>query len=84
MAKKSDKVKVSKRALIQRINRILAKQDTKLHTTRGDRARFDLGDYYTVDIERDYIIDKLPSESDLEDFGRELGALMRYEEMEKE
>jgi hypothetical protein len=37
-----------------------------------------------VDIERDYIIDKLPSESDLEDFGRELGALMRYEEMEKE
>jgi len=84
MAKKGDKVKVSKRALIQRINRILAKHDTKLHTARGDRARLDLGDYYTVDIRRDYIIDKLPSERDLEAFGRELGALMRYEEMEKE
>ena len=39
------KVPVSMRAVIQRINRKLTDDDEVLKTTRGERARFDLGDY---------------------------------------
>ena len=42
------KVPVSMRALLQRINRRLAKEEEVLKKLRGERYRGDFGDYYIV------------------------------------
>lgn len=67
---------MSLRALIQRINRALARSDEVLRSTRGDRWRSTLGDYYVLDINRNLVCAKhvVP-----EDLGRELGVLREYE-----
>ena len=70
---------VSTRALLQRINRALAKRDEVVKTTRGDRLRFDLGEYYCVDYDRNLIVE---DHIDLEDLGRELGVLKGWERLE--
>lgn len=76
--KKTQKVPVSERALIQRINRKLKADWRQLKTTRGVRAREDLGYFYVLDTRRNFIIDH---HVDLETFGRVLGALAESEEL---
>jgi hypothetical protein len=48
----SMQVPVSMRALLQRINRKLAKDGAVLKTLRGQRYAHDLGRYYSVDLVR--------------------------------
>ena len=64
---KSDKVPVSERALVQRVNRMLAQEDQALKKTRGSRWLNDLGTYYTVDLQHNAILDRMV---DLEEFGK--------------
>ena len=73
-------VPVSERALIQRINRVLASDDQKVVTTRGARAILDLGYYYVLDWRRNLAVQ---TDLDLESFGRELGCLKPWERLEE-
>lgn len=79
MRKPIGKVPVSKRALFQRIARKLEKYGEALKSTRGDRWRADLGDHYIIDMSRNVIV---AAHIDLEEYGREIGALRDYEELE--
>jgi len=84
VAKKAAKVRkvlVSRRALIQRINRRLDARQEKLCVTRGQRMRMDVGDYYVVDYNRNFVV---ASHVDLEEWGRELDALKGYEVVAEE
>ena len=78
MATKTNKrVPVSERALVQRINRRLKHgDDEQLRKSRGEAARAAVGDYYTVKIGNGTLS---RSGFDLDDFGREVGALAAYE-----
>ena len=69
-------VVVSKRAVVERVNRQLLLKNEKLRTTRGTALRANLGDYYLVDL-GGYLID---AHVDLEQLGRTLGVL-RLEEV---
>ena len=75
---KTRRVPVSRRALIQRINRALRSEDEILKKARGARAQQDLGDYYTVWVSRNAIARR---NVDLEDLALKLGALQPYEEL---
>ena len=78
-------VPVTERALIQRINRVLAKQDEMLKVTRGQRARADLGDWYVLDVQRNTVMrSNMSSHLSLEDYGRKLGALQPFEKLVRE
>ncbi len=71
------KVKISKRALIQRINRKLEEQGETLKTLRKDSpSAYEMGRYYIVDISSGGILYK---DVDLETLARELGALHGHE-----
>ena len=72
------KVKISKRALIQRINRALVKENEMLRKARGIQMFLDVGDYFTINIKRNYIT---RSNIDPENLGRELEVLKPYEEV---
>jgi ribose 5-phosphate isomerase len=78
-----EKVPVTERALIQRINRAFKKENEFLclKTTRGDRWRSDLGNYYLVDMNRNTIE---AQHVDLEKLGRELNVLAPYETLWQE
>jgi hypothetical protein len=76
--KKQQKVPVTERALIQRVNRKLWHDDEMVKTSRGARAELDLGRHYIVN----WRINGLTHRNiDLEDWGRELGVLRDYEEL---
>lgn len=64
------------RALIQRINRVLSKENETLKKSRGMQAFLDLGDYYAIDVNRNYVSAK---HIDPEKWGRELGVLKDFE-----
>jgi hypothetical protein len=70
---------VTKRALIQRINRKLRDRGQVVKAARARAWRF-VGSYYAVDVKQNQIVGR---RIDLEKFGRELGALAEWEEMEK-
>ncbi len=74
-------VPVSKRALIQRINRALHHDGQRLRTARNARTRLDLGDYYVVDVSVGGCVD---AHVDLEDLGRELKVLNSWEALDEE
>lgn len=80
-------VPVSKRALIQRINRKLradADGDSlanRVHATRGGRARQELGEYYLLHTRQNRILE---ADVDLEAFGRKVKALEPWEQLERE
>lgn len=76
MAEQPILVPVTTRALIQRINRVLAKRDEQLRATRGARARLDLGDFYVHELRRNLALE---TRVDPEEFGRELGVLKPWE-----
>lgn len=79
------KVPVSRRALVQRINRkLLANAGGDLASaeqvrkTRGYRARQKIGDYYVLDMRGNFIG---AMKIDLENVGRELGVLAAWERL---
>ena len=72
------KVPVTMRAVIQRINRKLAPNMEKLLAARSERVRRDLGDYYVVDQRRNFLIHK---DVDPETYAREIGVLAEWEKL---
>jgi hypothetical protein len=75
-------VPVTKRALIQRINRRLKGKWQSLHVCRrNSRYWNDLGDFYVVDTYRNSIVDTCV---DPETYGRSLGVLNAYEQVVEE
>ncbi len=69
---KDSKTPVSMRALIQRINRALAKEEEVLKTTRGERWFGDLGRHYVMNFNRNFVV---AAHVDPEQLGRELKVL---------
>jgi len=73
---------VSERALVGRINRKLAKKGQQLRRRRvtWDGSNWlednDLGRYYIVDLERDFLVEH---HVDLEEIGRDLKVLAGWE-----
>ena len=78
MAKEKQRVPVSERALVQRINRVLAKDYEVLRRPRG-RSRGELGRYYRLSTFHNVVKDKSVN---LEALGRELGCLQEWERLE--
>jgi hypothetical protein len=78
MAAKQNTVPVSKRALIQRINRQLVSEERQLKAARGARAKQDLGDYYVLNTRSNSVMYQY-KDVDLEKLGREVGALREFE-----
>jgi hypothetical protein len=76
--KKPARVPVSERALVQRINRKLAKDDQILKKARSERVRQDMGDYYVVTFP---VGGAWPTHVDVEEMGRELDVLKPWEEI---
>ena len=72
------KVPVSLRALMQRINRILAKDSERLCKARTERERLDryMGPFYLINESRNELIG---GRLDPEELGRNLGALKPWE-----
>jgi hypothetical protein len=70
------KVPIGEKAAIQRINRRLKEDQRKVRTARGERLRQDVGWFYVLDLQRNFIVEK---DVDLEALGREVGALQDYE-----
>ena len=70
---------VTKKAVIQRINRRLKKDWEAVKGTRGEKNRPELGDYYLLDVWNGTIIDK---RIDIEGFARELNVLAECESVD--
>jgi hypothetical protein len=75
---KSKRVEVSKRALIQRINRVLGKQDEVLRVTRTARSKQEYGDYMIIDTRLNAFVS---ATDDIEALGRELEVLAEWEKL---
>lgn len=80
-SKRASLIPVSERALVQRINRKLKETGEQLKKCRSNRWRGELGDYFRIDISRNAIVDK---HIDLEECGRETGALALSERLERD
>jgi hypothetical protein len=76
MPKKALKMKVTERALIQRINRKLVHKGETLHIARGERWYSDLG-YYYITSNNNLVAGHIK----LDELGRELRVLKAYEEV---
>ena len=76
MKTKNPRVPVTVRALVQRINRNLAKDGRALHAARGERARLDVGDFYVIDVSVNGVV---KTNVDPEAMGREMGVLQAWE-----
>jgi hypothetical protein len=73
------KIPLTKRALIQRINRKLKGQDERLQACRrNSRWWRDLGDYYIVDLDRNSIA---ATHIDFQKYASEIGVLQPFEEV---
>jgi len=73
---RGEKVPVSMRALIQRINRTLKPDLETLKITRGEQMRREVGDYYRLNLRYNCISGK---HMDPEEYGRNLGVLQPWE-----
>jgi hypothetical protein len=78
MAKRAQKVPVTRQALIMRINRKLKKDNRNLKKNRNPERDSALGDYFIVDV---FGRGAAECNVDVEKVGREIGALKAYEEM---
>jgi hypothetical protein len=58
-------------ALVKRVNRRLD-ADQRLRVTRGERMRLEVGDFHIIDVSLNAVV---RADVDIEDLGRELGAL---------
>jgi hypothetical protein len=77
MAKQS-KTPVSRRALIQRLQRKLRHEGEMLVATRSGRWRNELGDYHVVNVRRNAVV---AQHVDPEALARKIGALKEWEKM---
>jgi hypothetical protein len=75
------KSKISERALLQRLNRYLIREeDQTIKKCREDSRWYnDLGDYYTVDIKTKAIV---ATHVNLEEMARELKVISKHEALE--
>jgi hypothetical protein len=79
--------KVSERALIQRINRRIGGVSDgcawgeRLRKSNSDRWYSDGGWFYTVDLNSNGVTGRFRNLEQLEQYGREIGALTRSEEV---
>lgn len=81
-ARKMTKVPITKRALIQRMNRILAKDDLKIFASRGARMIQEYGDYHMVNISKNHMAGRfIQNDSQLEEYARELNAIAEWEHL---
>ncbi|HSE41125.1 MAG TPA: hypothetical protein VLH08_10215 [Acidobacteriota bacterium] len=74
------KIKVSKAALIGRINRRLKPHREKLCKRRSSKYLAELGEYYVVNFNKNFVVN---THVKPEKYARELGVLMDYEETEE-
>jgi len=72
------KVRVTTYTLIQRINHKLRARGEVLKKTRGTQAYLGYGDFYVIDMLIGAVVRK---HVDLEELGREVGALQPHEEL---
>jgi len=77
---KRPKVPVSERAIIQRINRVLAKDGEMLKKSRPNKYINELGDFYRLDIRKNFIVEK---DVDLQALARETKSLAEWETLGK-
>jgi hypothetical protein len=70
------KMPVTMKALTQRINRVLRRDEEMLRKTRGARAIQDLGEWYVLNWNKNWIVHH---HVDPEDLGREIGVLNKWE-----
>jgi hypothetical protein len=70
------RVSVTARALVQRINRQLKKNGVVLKRARGEKAVSEKGEYYIIDESSDTLFGM---EINIEEYGRELGVLKPFE-----
>jgi hypothetical protein len=75
------KVYISQRALLQRINRKLAKEEKKLLTSRSNAKKQEFGNFYIVDINLNNVIQ---AHIDLEVLGQDLHAIKKGEKYSEE
>lgn len=82
MTPKKQKVPVTARALVQRINRALKKEHQQVRATRGTGNMWiTLGDFYVVDIQGHFIDSH---HVDIEKLARNLDVIEAWEELEAE
>jgi hypothetical protein len=74
-----NKVRVSRVALIARINRKLVREGKRLYASRSERASSDLGGFYILDMRRNSIA---AGHVDPVELAREIGVLRPFEEAE--
>jgi hypothetical protein len=77
-----DRVKVSRRALLQRLNRVLARSGHVLKKSRPTKygSRYGLGDYYVVDLRANVIRRR---DVDIRKLARRNGVLAPWERLER-
>lgn len=73
---KERKVLISERALIQRLNRALAKNDLIVKKSRPREGYNQLGDFYVISLERNFIVEM---DVDIEALARKKGVLAKWE-----
>jgi hypothetical protein len=81
VTKEGTKVPVTTRALIQRINRRLAREDEQLRASRGWRLESNVGRYYVLDLTRN-VVTRI--HVDIEALGRKLTVLRAWERLMQE
>jgi hypothetical protein len=74
-----NKIPVTMRALIQRINRKLAADDERIVAARNERVRTDFGEWYVVDTRTHRGANS--THVDPEALARELGVLKPWEQV---
>jgi len=77
--KPRSKVKITERALYQRISRKLKHDGEQLRTARSQNVELSVGRYFTVNVAHNYI-DR--QHLDLEVLGRNLGVIQPWEQVE--
>jgi hypothetical protein len=75
------KIKITERALYQRINRRLKRDGERLQTARSQSTELSVGRYYIVNGDGNYI---LHQHVDLEAWGREFGVIQPWEQLEEQ
>jgi hypothetical protein len=75
--KKETKIPVTMRALVQRVNRKIAHDDKKLHSTRKTNPI-----YYVIRTWHNSVVDSIVDAADLEERARELGVLAEWEQLQ--
>ena len=63
-------------AIVKRINRKLAADYEKLRASRGARAEMDLGRFFIINVNRNFIVEK---HVDVEELARRLNVLADWE-----